>query len=66
MKKKLLALLLSLSVILALTPATALAAEATATKLPTPQLRLLTQDETIDGRVFRAGQVVMTDIPQGV
>lgn len=66
MKKKLLALLLSLSVILALTPATALAAEATATKLPTPQLRLLTQDETIDGRVFRAGQVVMTDIPQDI
>ena len=52
------------AMLLTLTPA--LPAAAAASKLPTPEVEWLTQDTELDGRKFKAGQVVLKNIPQDI
>lgn len=51
---------------LLLTLAPALPAAAAASQLPTPVVEWLTQDTQLDGRQFKAGQVVLKEIPQDI
>ena len=41
-------------------------AAAAAAKLPTPEVEWLTQDTEIDGRQFKAGELILKNIPQDI
>ena len=59
MRRKWLSLLLAAAMLCSLLPA----ASAAATQLPTPEVEWLTEDETVEGRQYKAGQAVMTNVP---
>ena len=59
MRRKWLSLLLAAAMLCSLLPA----ASAAAAQLPTPAVRWLTADETVEGRQYKAGQAVMTNVP---
>ena len=52
MRRKWLSLLLAAAMLCSLLPA----ASAAATQLPTPEVRWLTADETVEGRQYKSGQ----------
>ena len=59
MRRKWLSPLLAAAMLCSLLPA----ASAAAAQLPTPEVRWLTADETVEGRQYKAGQAVMTNVP---
>ena len=65
MRKKLFSLLMAAAMLLSALPAAA-ASEGEPQKLPTPEVEWLTEGREIDGRQFRAGQAVMTNVPTDI